>query len=193
MPTYRGVTIELHSQFDIETFPEYQPRQQSYYDKRGIAEKVPPLMDEETSTCNVYVPVFAGSQFWISYIVEPPVPDDQYFVFKLFIDGSQIVNWSCGKKEQWKGKTMFGLFQQQDGSDGKRRIEKRVFRFTSTDRADTVADAFGPDAYMEIRVHRARGRKRIAREVEPYESTSHGKTASGIELSDTYRIIAAKH
>lgn len=183
MPTYRGVSVELHSQFDIETFPEIHPREQSYYDRRGIAYDAPLFTDERSSTCNVYVPVFAGSQFWICYQVDPPIPDSQYFVFKLFIDGSQIVNWSCGKQQRWRGKTMFGLFElpEGEGDDGKKRIEKRVFRFSAADQGGPVVGAFDQNAYMEIRVHRARGRKRIAREVEPYVSTPHSKGVSGIE------------
>lgn len=76
---------------------------------------------------------------------------------------------------------MFGLFEHREGDDGKRRAGKRVLRFASADTAGEVVDAFDPNAYMEIRVHRAHGRKRIARDVEPYEVTPHAKTVSGIE------------
>lgn len=185
MPTYRSINIQLHSQFDIEALPEYIPRPQSYYESQGIIATLPSLVDDRTSTCCVYVPVLPGSQFWISYSVSPPVPDEQHFLFKLFINGALIVSWSCGKNEKWKGKTMFGLFKGEDGNGGKKRIEKRALSFTSPDHEDgewrDVENAFDPDAYMEIRVCRAHGRKRIGRELEEYSKTPYGENVRGIE------------
>jgi hypothetical protein len=178
MPTYRGIGIELRSQFDVKSIPEYIPIAQSYYDKRGILEAAPLFTDTETTTCNVYIPFWAGSQFWINYQVEPPVPEGQYFLFKLFIDGSPIVDWSCGRREEWRGKTMFGLFETR-GDDGKKRIEKRVFRFTK--RKGNPEDAFDPDMNMEIRVYRACARKRISREARPYQGSSNAYDEQGVE------------
>jgi hypothetical protein len=185
MPAYRGIDIELHSQFDVETFPEYSPRPQSYYDERGITEIAPLFVDSQTSTCSVYVAVFPGSQFWISYAITQPPADDHYLLFKLFINGIPIVNWSCGKSDGWKGKTMFGLYERRDGDEGKKRVERRVLCFATPDEEDgerkDVTNAFDPDAHMEIRIFRAHGRKRIAREFEDYATTRHAKYGRGIE------------
>jgi len=184
MPTYRSINIELHSQFDIETFPEYRPRPQKHYAENGISGSIPRFIDEKTATCSVYVPVLPGSQFWIGYSVSPPVPEDQQFLFKLFINGAHIVSWSTGKEHSWKGKMMFGLYEREF-EDGKKRIEKRVLCFTPPDRKTKkwtdVENAFDENTYMEIRVHRAHGSKRIERQVEEYKNTDHGKSRRGIE------------
>lgn len=184
MPTYRGISLELHSQFDIETIPEYRPRPQEHYAERGLSGKVPPFIDEKSATCSVYVPVLPGSQFWIGYSVAQPVPEDQQFLFKLFINGAHIVSWSTGSKHNWKGKTMFGLFEREY-EDGRQRAEKRVLCFTPPNRKTKqwtdVADAFDEESYMEIRVHRAHGSKRVARQVEGYKDTAHGKNQRGIQ------------
>lgn len=184
MPTYRSITLTLHSQFDIETLPEYLPRPQAYYTERDIVGNVPPLIDEKASICSVYVPALPGSQFWIGYSVSPPVPEDQQFLFKLFINGTHIVSWSTGKEERWRGKTMFGLYEREDES-GKRRTEKRVLCFTSPDKKDgqwkDVPDAFDEESYMELRVHRAHARKRIERKIEDFKKTEHAKSRRGVE------------
>jgi hypothetical protein len=184
MPTYRSINVELHSQFDVETIPEYCPRSQSYYAKQGVTATVPDLVDDANSTCSVYIPVLPGSQFWISHSISPPVPEDQLFLFKLFINSTYIVSWSCGKTEGWKGKTMFGLFERE-AEEGHKRIEKRALHFTAPEQDGgewkDVEDAFDENAFMEIRVHRAHGRKRIEKEVETYATTEHAKTERGIQ------------
>jgi hypothetical protein len=185
MPNYRGVTIELHSQFDVDTLPEYFPYPGTYYTHRDITAPVPSAVSDLTSTCSVYVPVFPGSQFWLSYHVSPPVPEDQMYFFKLFINGNHIVSWSCGKQEGWKGKTMFGLFERER-EDGRKIIEKRVLRFGPLDENGEWTDvdnAFDESAYLEIKVYRAHGRRRIARSVgaPEYVTTAHAQSEKGIE------------
>ncbi|KAF2259252.1 hypothetical protein CC78DRAFT_621214 [Lojkania enalia] len=191
MPTYRSINIELHSQFDVETIPEYCPRPQNYYTERSVYSRVPTLIDQEVSTISTYIPVLPGSQFWISYFISPPVPDEQHFFFKLFINNAHIVSWSCGKNDGWKGKTMFGLFEREEPEDGKKRFEKRVLRFTPPNKRDgeweDIIDAFDQDAHLEIRVHRARGRRRVARETEDSTKTPHGSDGRGIELVNAGR------
>ena len=184
MPIYRSINIALHSQFDIEALPEYQPASTEHYLARGITGFVPEYIDDTTSTCSVYVPVLPGSTFWIDYSVSPPVPAGHFFLFKLHINGAHIVNWSTGKEEGWKGKTMFGLFESV-GEKGRKITEKRVLCFTPPDREDgkwkDVADVFDPTARIEITVHRAHGRKRIEREIQQYKDTEHATNGKGIE------------
>jgi hypothetical protein len=188
MPTYRSINIALHSQFGIETLPEYYPLSQAHYTSLGIACTVPKLVDDDASTCSVYIPVLPGSTFWIGYSVSPPVPDGHYFLFKLYINGTHIVSWSTGKKDGWKGKTMFGLYERAEDADGKKRFEKRMLCFTPPDPRDKmwkdVTDAFDEKMCMEIKVHRAHGRKRVEREMEEYKDTQHAKNvknAKGIK------------
>lgn len=184
MPTYRSINLVLHSQFDVESFPEFSPRPQEHYNDRMITGTIPPFVNEKTATCSVYIPVLPGSQFWLSYAVLPPVPDDQHFLFKLFINGAHIVSWSTGKEQKWKGKTMFGLYEREE-EDGRKKLEKRVLCFTPPDKKEDqwadVSDIFDEKAYMEIRVHRAHGRKRIPREAETFADTAHGINRRGIE------------
>lgn len=170
MPTYRSINIALHSQFDIETIPEYHTPASPLApspDHLTIA----PLINDATSTCSVYIPAFPGSQFWISYSVSPPVPEGHYFLFKLYIDGENIVSWSTGKQDAWRGKTMFGLF---DAGNGK-TVEKRVLCFSALGREGVVKDGS-----VEIRVHRASGRKRVEREMKVYEQMGHAKRDGGV-------------
>lgn len=185
MPEYRSIHISLHSQFDIETLPEYYPAAKEYYISHGITGLVPQLVNAETSTCSVYIPVFPGSIFWVGYSVSPPVPAGQLFLFKLYINGAHVVSWSTGQEEQWKGKTMFGLFESPEDESGRRRVEKRALSFKAADMrggGQTEApDMFDENACIEIRVHRATGRQRVERELQEYVNTEHAKNANGIE------------
>ncbi|KAH7402373.1 hypothetical protein DE146DRAFT_788060 [Phaeosphaeria sp. MPI-PUGE-AT-0046c] len=194
MPTYRSINISLRSQFEIQTLPEYHPLPQAHYTARGIPYTVPKPIDDASSTCSVYVPVYPGSTFWITYSVSPPVPDGHYFLFKLYIDGAHVVSWSTGKEEGWKGKTMFGLFERAEEGEGKRRVEKRVLCFASEGldggEGDVEEGAFDEEMRMEIRVHRAHGRKRVERELEMYGGTEHAAEARGIELVNAGRASA---
>jgi hypothetical protein len=123
--------------------------------------------------------------FWISYSVSPPIPDSHYFLFKLYVNGRHIVSWCTGKKEGWEGKTMFGLYERPQDAERKKRVEKRVLSFRPTDKNDKtwsdVKDPFEDNMRMEIKVHRAHGRKRVEREMEEYSKTAHAQDAKGIQ------------
>lgn len=185
MPTYRSINISLDTQFDVDTLPEYYPLPQEYYTAREITHKAPNPVDNASSTCSVYVPALPGDTFWIVYSVSPPVPNGHYFLFKLYIDGAHILSWSTGREEGWKGKTMFGLYERPEDDEGKRRIEKRVLCFSSMDNCGSDQEisnaAFDEKMCMEIKVHRAHGRKRIERKLETYSATPHASSAKGIE------------
>ncbi|KAF1935643.1 hypothetical protein EJ02DRAFT_415428 [Clathrospora elynae] len=191
MPHYRSIEIALHSQFDIETLPEYHPDPKDHYVARGITSFIPELVNNATSTCSVYVPALPGSTFWIGYSVSPPVPAGHYFLFKLYINGAHIMSWSTGKEEGWKGKTMFALFESPADEDGKKRIERRVLCFVAPDRKDKnwkeAGDVFDETQRIEIRVHRADGRKRVERQAEEYGHTQHAKSGRGISLLNAGR------
>ncbi|EUC28449.1 hypothetical protein COCCADRAFT_109110 [Bipolaris zeicola 26-R-13] len=183
-----SVDITLHSQLDIEKLPEYHPDPR---DDHGITRFMPKPFESKTSTCSVFVPALPGTAFWISYAVSPPVPDEHYFFFKLYIDGAHIVSWSTGKAEGWRGKTMFGLFESPEDAEGVKRIEKRVLCFAPPRENDThrigMVDILDETACVEIRVHRAHARKRIQRQVEMYEDTQHAKEGRRINLVNAGR------
>lgn len=177
MPVYRSIRIALHSQFDIETLPEYYPPPLASLigTQRTCYSDIPPFVDEKTSTCSVHVPVFPGGQFWIAYSVAPPVPENQHFLFKLYIDGEKVMSWSTDKEYRWMGKTMYGLFESNEGDCARRRIEKRVLCFSATGK-----DGDTQDGCVEIKVHRASGRKRIEREFQVFEETAFAKSVQGV-------------
>ena len=72
---------------------------------------------------------------------------------------------------------MFGLFESPENKEGKKFVEKRSLFFGD------VKKSVGndPTAYMEVRVHRANGRKRITRQLEEFEKTFHALHGRGIE------------
>ena len=177
---YRSINVGLHSQFDIETLPEYHPGPRDHYVARGITGFTPEFVDNKASTCSVYVPIYPGSTFWIGYSVSPPVPKGHYFLFKLYIGGAYVTSWSTGKAENWQGKTMFGLFETSEDENGKTRIEKRVLCFTPPGYERNIVGLFDEEARVEIRIHRAGGRKRVERQAEEYKETEHAKTGKGI-------------
>lgn len=182
---YRGIDIALHSQLDIVALPEHYPVSRDDNTARETTTSMPGLFDNNTSTCSVFVPAAPGSTFWIRYLVSPPVPDEHYFFFKLYIDGTHIVNWSTGKAEGWKGKTVFALFQCPEDAQGTKKVEKRMFHFVPPEgkkkNREDVAHMFDEKACVEIRVHRADARKRVPRQIEEYEFTQHAKKRTGIK------------
>ncbi|KAJ5058164.1 hypothetical protein J3E72DRAFT_195958 [Bipolaris maydis] len=183
-----SIDITLHSQLDIEKLPEYHPDPRDDY---GVTGFMPKSFESKTSTCSVFVPALPGTAFWISYAVSPPVPNEHYFFFKLYIDGAHVVSWSTGKAEGWRGKTMFGLFESPEDAEGVKKIEKRVLCFAPPMENDKhrvgMVDMFDETACVEIRVHRAHARKRIQRQVEMYEDTQHAKEGRGIKLVNAGR------
>jgi len=72
---------------------------------------------------------------------------------------------------------MFGLFESPENKEGKGFVERRSLFFS--DAKKSVGN--DPTAYMEIRVHRANGRKRVTRQLEEFEKTFHAKHGRGIE------------
>jgi hypothetical protein len=173
MPTHRSINIALHSQFDIEIVPEYYPP------PHLTSPTVAPLVEDNTSTCNVFVPVLPGSQFWIVYSISPPVPEGHFFLFKLYVDGEKLFSWAVGKEEEWRGKCMFGLFESE--RMGGKRMEKRALCFSALDKKDDKdGEVENKGDFVEIRVHRASGRKRIEREMKVFEETALAKNDGGI-------------
>ena len=158
MPTYRSITISLVSQFDILTIPEFAPPS----NPADPFSPTPVLIEPNQSLVSVYVPTYPSSQFWLSYSISPPHPPHALFYFKLFLNDSHVVSWGCGKEDEFKGRTMFGLYRAGEYQQGKPGIEKRVFCFASEDSGSRKGfgsrDRLGD--VMEVRVYRARGRKR---------------------------------
>ncbi|MCJ1315622.1 hypothetical protein MMC15_000942 [Xylographa vitiligo] len=86
------------------------------------------------------------------------------YYFKLSLNGDHVASWGCGKQEGYAGKTMFGLYRGAEGG-----IERRAFSFAEQD-----GPGKGPHGEtMEIKVYRAKGRKKITPEFDCHELGSN--------------------
>lgn len=185
MPTFRGVSVTLESQYDIMKLPEFPPLEVSSLSiSEGASRTLPhkphtpsfrvscsPSLSNVSATSiyttspivEVYAPTYPASQFWISYGIAPSAFDKtqvqtRFVYFKLILSGQCVVSWGVGEEEEWKGKTMWGLFREGtgDGWFGKKAVEKRGFFFQGAD----------VEQRLEVQVFRARGRRRVSREFE---------------------------
>ena len=226
MPSIRGITIHLQSQFDALTLPEYissvpppaAPSPLLHHHGRGLSGyDGSPVSDdcfksyERSTDClevpedriaDVYVPVYPLSQFWIGYEVDPreimAVTADEgtsglleryevnegdevkFVYFKLLVNGQQTVNWGIrtrrGRDEEeilCKGKVMFALFQRREQQV--KAYEKRGFFFQGGvgDDEDDEVDCKEEEGVIEVRVYRARGRRRVGRKGRVSVSYTH--------------------
>lgn len=161
MPTHNNITLSLRSSAH-ETMPllEYPPPPHQHQ----------PADPTQTS---VYVAASPGLGFWIAYHVKPPVPPGTaFFVFKLLMEGRHVVTWAVGEEDGWRGKTMFGLFENNAWKGG---MEKRAFAFANA--RDGATD--GESGIMEVRVMRASARKRVQRETPELGETDVGREGAG--------------
>ncbi|KAL8831549.1 MAG: hypothetical protein Q9170_005249 [Blastenia crenularia] len=161
MPAYRNITISLVSQFDILNIPEYAP---PALDDPFSAS--PALVDNSLVSC--YVPIYPLSQFWLSYSISAPHPPKALYYFKLFIDGACVVSWGCGEENGFKGKTMYGLYDSGERWMGEPGIDARVFGFADEATAHRPMNNSLAQV-IEVRVYRARGRKRTRPMLEDFK------------------------
>ena len=115
---------------------------------------------------SVYIPTYPASQFWLSYSISPPHPPKALYYFKLYLNGRLIVSWGCGEENDYKGKTMFGLFDVGSGYGKQPLLERRVLRFAPEpgESDNHTLGNFGN--FMEVRVFRSKGRKRVKPDVQ---------------------------
>ena len=185
MPSYRSITLSLISQYDILTIPEYAPLRVSSDDPFVTAASSDPvLIDAAKSLVSVYVPRYPGSQFWLRYSISPPHPPNALYYFKLYLNGTELVSWGCGKDEGYRGKTMWALYDSGVEWMGERAIERRVLCFGPDEDTGSRNIKIGDDIghMMEVRVYRAKGRKPI----KPYgkggpQASASIRQRSGVE------------
>ena len=168
MPTYRSITVSLASQYDLFEVPEFNP---------PVAPKdpfttIPTIVDTDHAVRSVYIPMYPASQFWVCYDISPPNPLKLLYYFKLYINGRHIVSWGCGANNDFRGKTMFGVFESTQIHNGIPQVlfERRVLSFSPEAGSvqSNVLDSLND--VMEIKVFRSKGRKRIRPELEEYQS-----------------------
>ncbi|KAH0283068.1 hypothetical protein M436DRAFT_51094 [Aureobasidium namibiae CBS 147.97] len=149
MPAAEGIILMLESQFDADTIPE-----------AAVAAADTSDASDDERIVDVYVPSYLGSQFWVSYTINPAMlapahAPTKYMFFKLILDDECIVSWGVGEADEWKGKTMWAFFRGEDHG-GWRTVEKRSFFFRPA----------GDDQDFDILAYRARGRRRTCRQFD---------------------------
>lgn len=163
MPVYRNITINLVSQFDILNIPEYAPP--AALDDPFSA--TPALVDNSLVSC--YIPIYPLSQFWLSYNISAPHPPKALYYFKFFINDACVVSWGCGEENGFKGKTMYGLYDSGERWMGEPGVDARVFSFANESTTHRRMNS-NLGQVMEVRVYRARGRKRTKPKLEDFET-----------------------
>lgn len=179
MPQYRNITTSFESQFDLLTVPEYKPPEVP----PDPFQTVPRFINDAEGLVSVYVPIYSCSHFWLSYSIEGPHPDKALYYFKLYINGKEIVSWGCSEKDEFKGKTMFGLFSPGESSFQHSVFERRVFCFGRDDKDGDSLPLNSLEDMMEVRVYRARHRMRIRPEAPDLYSVTGNSNSKPLRPS----------
>lgn len=173
MVTSHGIRIALRSQYDIRRIPEYSLPNAHATRGKSLPLHIPMsrlnTKSSHSSSANgahdvshpspvaeVYIPLLAGSQFWIVYNIETlqdPLTNVNYYFFKLFAQGRCVLSWGVGEQDGWRGKTVFGLYDGGEDWRGRKMVERHGLHFGSED---------GGEGFFELKVYRCRARKRVA-------------------------------
>ncbi|KAK5003827.1 hypothetical protein LTR28_009685, partial [Elasticomyces elasticus] len=196
MPTFAGITIELRSQYDLMTIPEFaapptHPHHAAHERTISPPERSPDIRasnpNQPTTTttasppprlASVYIPIYASSQFWICYSVDAPQPQSPLYYFKLRVCGAEVVSWGVGAEDGFSGRTVFVPYDGASDSLGRAVVEKRGLFF--------AGGGSGVGGCLEIRVFRCRQRKRVPREIERFRTSPFARVQaaeSGIDLA----------
>jgi hypothetical protein len=156
MPEHRGIHIALVSQYDAMLIPEYHSPDEGSDD----AER-----ETDTRTVDAYISNYAASQFWIRYACDMSTqePETRFFYFKLYVNGTFAVAWGCGAQDEWEGKTLF--------------VPKDVGREKLGLFFPRDIDGTSQAPALEIRVHRAKARRRQERQYAPTAEIQGGDGA----------------
>lgn len=174
MPNYRSITISLLSQFDVLTIPEFSPP--AVANDPFVAS--PTLISSDQALVSVYIPIYSSSQFWLNYSISAPHPPKALYYFKLYLNGACVMSWGCGEEDGYKGKTMFGLYDSGAVFFGQRVIEKRILSFSNENGFVPDHTVDDPKDVMEVKVFRAKGRKRIKPAVEVFHNIVAAKNST---------------
>lgn len=189
MPTYRGISISLQSQYDALTIPEFPPpppsstpatppkRRNAFAYTRSPASFSSPTPPR---IAVVYVPIYSGSQFWINYAC--PTTNDKetkFFYFKLFVKGRCLLSWGVGEEDRLSGRVTFAIYDGGLDAAGKRVLEKKSFFFHN------AATGQNRGGNFEIRVFRSKARKRETAKFEKFEQDDEDGAQNGFKCDVT--------
>lgn len=121
-----------------------------------------------------------GSRFFVRYNVGEAADQCKWFYFKLYMNGRHVTSWGTNTKKRPSGQVMRALFEPdatwdyQDGNTTYKNpgIEYRPLFFSQENEGRTAGNDGG---LIEIKVFRARGRRRKLPKLEPYkDQTNYG-------------------
>jgi hypothetical protein len=187
MPTYRDISINLKSQYDALTIPEFTPPLSVFatpprrlrttesffsFSEHKVSHLENHLPGSFSSPrpsriTTVYVPIYPGSQFWIHYAC--PEAEGRFYYFKLFVRGQCVLSWGIGDEDGYQGRLAFGVYDGGEDFEGKKVLEKRAFFFPTADAGARKSGSF------EIKVYRSHARKREAPKYEKFKMSGNEK------------------
>lgn len=160
MPTHRGITIALQSQYEGLNVPEYTSRE--------------PAQPRDKVIKSIYIPTYPASQFWVCYQCPPPPiargpgKETRYYYFKLYSGDKCVLSWGVGEAKNWSGKTVFGLYDGGRDFEGSRVLVKRAMMFPALSRMGSG------DGGFRVEVFRSFGRRRERVKYEVFEGEKAG-------------------
>lgn len=78
MVQFRGININIVSQFDTKRLPEHSTAR---------------AFDASGTVVACYVPVHAGAQIWLEYSIDGPHPPKAAYFFKMFMNNQVVISW----------------------------------------------------------------------------------------------------
>ncbi|CCD49559.1 hypothetical protein BofuT4_P099360.1 [Botrytis cinerea T4] len=196
MPAHKGIKLQIISQWELKMHPEFPHPESTQFtfrspklDKEAFEghghspatkssdSKADRLLGRQSSIISVYIPSASGSRFFIRYNVGGAAHEGPWFYFKLYMNGRHVTSWGTNTKNRPSGQVMRALFEpgiEWDYKEGKTTYknpgtEYRPFFFSRENEACAAADDGG---LIEIRVFRARGRKRRNPQLVQYKDQS---------------------
>ncbi|KAJ8065059.1 hypothetical protein OCU04_005772 [Sclerotinia nivalis] len=196
MPAHKGIKLHIISQWELKMHPEFPHPESTQFtfrspklDKEAFEghghspaakandSKADRLLGRQSSIISVYIPSASGSRFFVRYNVCDAADQSPWFYFKLYMNGRHITSWGTNSKTRPTGQVMKALFEpgaEWDYKEGKTTYknpgtEFRPFFFRQEEGGRGAADDGG---LIEIKVFRARGRKRRNPKLEQYKDQS---------------------
>ncbi|EON63363.1 hypothetical protein W97_02590 [Coniosporium apollinis CBS 100218] len=208
MPTHRSITIQLFTPREtIAPVPEFSQSpstpsspasdsasSSSSTSSSSLGSTPTAELSKNETIVSRYIPHIPNTQIWIRYRIKPsPSPPQSprtdpstesgtaYYLFKLFVNSVHFVSWCVGEENKWKGTMMYGLYELEENHECTRELDRRNLSFQrSATEDDVVSDVQG---HFEIKVFRAKGRKRVPRQVNEFDKSEIGRqTGGGIGL-----------
>ncbi|THV50480.1 hypothetical protein BGAL_0148g00040 [Botrytis galanthina] len=196
MPAHKGIKLHIISQWELKMHPEFPHPESTQFtfrspklDKEAFEghghspatksndSKADRLLGRQSSIISVYIPSASGSRFFIRYNVGGAADQGPWFYFKLYMNGRHVTSWGTNTKNRPSGQVMRALFEpgvEWDYMEGKTTYknpgtEYRPFFFSQQNGDCAAADDGG---LIEIKVFRARGRKRRTPQLAQYKDQS---------------------